>query len=108
MDEIGHDGADRDLTHLERIETAFAEDSAEKETELVRGGDVRRTLPKCADETAVFKDAAEDLSVSYIQAKNHQSPPQNIVGSGQWAVKRSRLPTTHCPLFIVVDFHCFC
>ncbi len=75
MNQVRHDGTDRHLSRLRRIVTAFTEDCAQEETEFVGGGHIRRTLPKRADELVVFKDAAEDLSVSHVQAKNHQDIP---------------------------------
>jgi hypothetical protein len=42
----------------------------------------------------VFKDAAEDLSVSYVQAKNHPDPPQKPCaasgGAGQTLPKTAK------------------
>src|SRR5215510_589823 len=89
MNQVQHDGTDRHLPRLKRIVTAFTEDCAQEEAEFVGGGHIRRTLPKCADEFVVFKDAAEDLSVSYVQAKNHQGLPPKKWGDfsppGSWA-----------------------
>src|SRR5262245_17351339 len=79
MNQVRHDGTDRHPPRLRRIVTAFTKDRAQEETEFVRGRHIRRTLPKRADELVVFKDAAEDLSVSHVQAKNHQAPPAENV-----------------------------
>src|SRR5262245_41946172 len=75
MNQVRHDGTDRHLPRLKRIVTTFTQDCAQEETEFVRGRHIRRTLPKRADELVVFKAAAEDLSVPYFQAKNHQHIP---------------------------------
>jgi len=71
MNQVRHDGTDSHLPRLKRIVTAFTEDCAQEETEFVRRRHIRRTLPKRADELVVFEDAAEYLSVPYVQAKNH-------------------------------------
>ena len=81
MNEVRHDGTDRHLSRLQRIVTAFTENGAQEKTEFVRGRHIRRTLSKRADELVVFKDAAEDLSVSHIQAKNHPEPPHKNLGT---------------------------